>query len=116
MPPRNLEMPLNNQLTGSPLFKTRMKLADIIPKPLNDVIVSKRVAIAATKLALLMSRPKKRTPNKRYNNILKEVNKKFQREPEINTDEIPVGERSMASRVPVYCSSRMAPVKLVIAV
>ena len=55
-------------------------------------------------------------PNKRYSNTLNEVNKKFQRELAINTVDILVGDRSMASRVPVYCSCLMAMVKLAIAV
>ena len=115
-PPRNLDIPLNSQFTGSPLFKTMMKLADMIPRPLNEVMVSIRQAAADKKLALLMSKPKKRTPNNRYINILNEVNRKLQREPEINMVESPVGERSIVSSVPIYCSLLMAPVKLDIAV
>ena len=47
---------------------------------------------------------------------MKDVKRKFQREPEISTVEILVGESIIASNVPNCCSSCIALVKLVIAV
>ena len=79
-------------------------------------MVRSKIIITAGILILSTGKLKNKTPIKIYRNILKEVKRKFQIEPEIRTVEIFVGESIIASNVPKDCSCPIAAVKLLIAV
>jgi hypothetical protein len=93
-----------NQLKGLPLLKTRIKLADIIPKLLKDNTARKRITAQESILALEKSILKTKTAKNRYINKLKLAVKKFHNTiPDKRVINL-VGVRIKDSRVPWSCS------------
>ena len=89
-----------------------MKLAEIMPRLLKAIIVKIRTNRAAKRFAPCILTPNRNTPINRYARTRIEAKMKFQRDEKTIISEVLVGVTSMASRVPIICSFRMLPEKL----
>ena len=76
-PPNSQETWTNSQLSGSPFFRTMIKLADTMPKLLKHTIVKARMTRAPTRLQFPISMPRRRTPIPRNTITRREVMKKL---------------------------------------
>jgi hypothetical protein len=109
-PPKSSDVLMNIILMGSPLLKIIIKLAANMPRLLKLNIVSMRMINAPNRLAFVMFTPR-RMPTKRYSRTLMEAKMKLQSDEKVITVAVSVGVTSMASKVPIICSSRMVSEK-----
>lgn len=107
VPPKKPKNRFINQVMGSPLLKTIIKAAEIIPMLLKEIAVRIKITNTAQKLVLANLTPKKQTPRNRQIRACNELKIKSQQDIEIIIVEALVGVKNIASKVPIICSSLM---------